>query len=266
MKKVNCIIMDWAGTAVDFGCFAPLHAFLKIFEEKNIRITYRQAREPMGLLKIEHIKAILRMPEVNTRFHEVYGREWNMRDVNEMYESFEKHLFASLENFTAPIPGVIDTLNGLRREGIRIGSTTGYTQAMMDVVRPGAAAQGYTVDNLVTPDPLPAGRPAPYMIYRNMIDLAIPSVDEVVKVGDTIADIKEGINAKVWSVGVITGSNELGLSQEEYNATAPGQLEKMKYEVRKRMLDAGAHYVIDTIRELPETLATINARLNNDYK
>lgn len=266
MKKVNCIIMDWAGTAVDFGCFAPLHAFLKIFEEKNIRITYRQAREPMGLLKIEHIKAILRMPEVNARFHEVYGREWNMRDVNEMYESFEKHLFASLENFTAPIPGVIDTLNGLRREGIRIGSTTGYTQAMMDVVRPGAAAQGYTVDNLVTPDPLPAGRPAPYMIYRNMIDLAIPSVDEVVKVGDTIADIKEGINAKVWSVGVITGSNELGLSQDEYNATAPGQLEKMKYEVRKRMLDAGAHYVIDTIRELPETLATINARLNNDYK
>ena len=266
MKKINCIIMDWAGTAVDFGCFAPLHAFLKIFEEKNIRITYRQAREPMGLLKIEHIKAILRMPEIDAQFRQIYGREWNTGDVNEMYESFEKHLFASLENFTTPIPGVIDTLNGLRREGIRIGSTTGYTQAMMDVVRPGAAALGYTVDNLVTPDGLPAGRPAPYMIYRNMIDLTIPSVDEVVKVGDTIADIKEGINAKAWSVGVITGSNELGLSQEEYQATTPEQLKKMKYEVRKRMLDAGAHYVIDTIGELPETIATINTRLNNDYK
>lgn len=266
MKKVNCIIMDWAGTAVDFGCFAPLHAFLKIFEEKNIQITYRQAREPMGLLKIEHIKAILRMPEVDIQFRRIYGREWNIQDVNEMYRSFEKHLFASLENFTTPIPDVIDTLNGLRAEGIRIGSTTGYTQTMMDVVRPGAAAQGYTVDHLVTPDSLPAGRPAPYMIYRNMIDLAIPSVDEVVKVGDTVTDIKEGINAKTWSVGIITGSNELGLSQEEYATTAPGQLEKMKYEVRKRMLDAGAHYVIDTICELPEIIATINTRLNNDYK
>lgn len=61
---------------------------------------------------------------------------------------------------------------------------------MMDVVRPGAAAKGYVVDNLVTPDDVPAGRPAPYMIYKNMIDLAIPSVDNVVKVGDTIADIK----------------------------------------------------------------------------
>ena len=27
MKKVSCVIMDWAGTAVDFGCFAPLNAF-----------------------------------------------------------------------------------------------------------------------------------------------------------------------------------------------------------------------------------------------
>lgn len=37
MKKISCVIMDWAGTAVDFGCFAPLNAFLKVFsEEKGI--------------------------------------------------------------------------------------------------------------------------------------------------------------------------------------------------------------------------------------
>lgn len=48
------------------------------------------------------------------------------------------------------------------------------------------------------------------MIYKNMIDLAIPSVEEVVKVGDTVADIREGVNTKVWSIGIITGSNEMG--------------------------------------------------------
>lgn len=69
MKKISGVIMDWAGTAVDYGCFAPLNAFLKVFsEEKGIDITYRQAREPMGLLKIDHIKAILSMPEVNEKF------------------------------------------------------------------------------------------------------------------------------------------------------------------------------------------------------
>lgn len=259
MKKISCVIMDWAGTAVDFGCFAPLNAFLKVFsEEKGIDITYRQAREPMGLLKIDHIKAILNMPEVNEKFRARYGRDWNMEDVNEMYVSFEKHLFASLSNFTTPIPGILDTIKELRESGIKIGSTTGYTQAMMDVVRPGAAAKGYVVDNLVTPDNLPAGRPAPYMIYKNMIDLAIPSVDNVVKVGDTIADIKEGVNAKVWSIGIITGSNEMGITEEEYNRRTPDELAALKQEVRERMMAARAHFVLDNITELPACIEKIN--------
>ena len=67
MKKVSCVIMDWAGTAVDFGCFAPLNAFLRVFQEQGVTITYRQAREPMGLLKIEHIKAILMSFSSNNR-------------------------------------------------------------------------------------------------------------------------------------------------------------------------------------------------------
>lgn len=259
MKKISCVIMDWAGTAVDFGCFAPLNAFLKVFsEEKGIDITYRQAREPMGLLKIDHIRAILSMPEVNAKFQARYNRAWNMDDVNEMYKSFEKHLFASLSNFTTPIPGVLDTMELLREQGIKIGSTTGYTQAMMDVVRPGAAAKGYVVDNLVTPDDVPAGRPAPYMIYQNMIDLAVPSVDNVVKVGDTIADIKEGVNAKVWSIGLITGSNEMGLSEDEYKHRSAEELIPLKKEVRQRMLDAGAHFVLDNITELPACIEKIN--------
>ena len=88
MKKISGVIMDWAGTAVDYGCFAPLNAFLKVFsEEKGIDITYRQAREPMGLLKIDHIKAILSMPEVNEKFRALYKRDWNKRDVDELYDA-----------------------------------------------------------------------------------------------------------------------------------------------------------------------------------
>ena len=246
MKKISGVIMDWAGTAVDYGCFAPLNAFLKVFsEEKGIDITYRQAREPMGLLKIDHIKAILSMPEVNEKFRALYKSDWNKRDVDEMYTSFEKHLFASLKDFTTPIPGVLETMAMLREQGIKIGSTTGYTAKMMEIVRPGAEAKGYRVDNLVTPNEVPAGRPAPYMIYKNMIDLAIPSVDQVVK---------------VWSVGIVTGSNEMGVSEEEYNSRPAEEWESLKKEVRERMLAAGAHFVLDTIAELPACIEKINNR------
>lgn len=258
MSKITCVIMDWAGTVVDYGCFAPLNAFLKVFaEERGIDITYRQAREPMGLLKIDHIKAILNMPEVNEKFRQLYGRDWTEADVQEMYLSFEKHLFASLSDFTTPIPGVLETVAKLREMGIKIGSTTGYTAAMMEVVRPGAAAKGYVVDNLVTPDGLPAGRPAPYMVYRNMIDLAIPSIEQVIKVGDTLADIREGVNAHVCSIGIITGSNEMGITEAEYDALPEAELLHLKEEVRNRMLLAGADYVLDNITELPAYIQSL---------
>lgn len=96
------------------------------------------------------------------------------------------------------------------------------------------------------------------MIYKNMIDLAIPSVDCIVKVGDTIADIQEGLNAKVWTIGVVTGSNEMGLTEEEHTHCPAGEMILLKKEVRERMLKAGAHYVLDNITELPACIEKIN--------
>lgn len=263
MKNIECIIMDWAGSAVDYGCFAPVAAFLKAFEEIGITVTMEQARRPMGMAKIDHIRELFRMEGVGERFEELYHRPWTEDDVIAMNKKFEGYLFASLANYTTPIPGVIDTLAALRKQGIKIGSTTGYTKAMMEVVLPNASAKGYVTDNCITPDGLPGGRPHPYMIYKNMIDLGISSVDSVLKYGDTIADIKEGVNAKVWTVGVVLGSNEMGLTQEETATMPTAELELRKAEVRSRMLDAGAHYVVDTIAELPAVIDEITKQQNN---
>lgn len=262
MKQVQGVVMDWAGTAVDFGCFAPLGAFLKMFKEWNIDISYAQAREPMGMLKIDHIRTILQMADVDTKFRSAHGRAWSEDDVKAMNAAFEKHLFYSLADYTDPIPGVVGTIAELRANGLKIGSTTGFTAAMMEVVRPAAAAKGYRVDNLVTPDGLPAGRPSPYMVYKNMIDLAIDAPEYVVKVGDTIADIREGLNAKVWSVGIVTGSNELGLDEAEYAAMPAGELAEMKAKVRNKMIAAGADFVLDNITELPACIEGINSRMS----
>ena len=239
MKKIKCVIMDWAGTAVDYGCFAPVAAFIEAFAEKGLIIDVVQTRKPMGLPKIQHIRELLSMPEVNEQFATRYQRAWTEEDVVELNRLFEKHLFASLENYTDPIPGVIPTLEKLRAEGLKIGSTTGYTREMMNVVLPAAQAKGYRVDYCATPNLLPAGRPAPYMIFENLIKLGVDSLDAVVKVGDTIADIKEGVNAKVWTVGVILGSNELGLTLEEVNALPAAELTIRKQDVRRLFEDSG---------------------------
>ena len=260
-KQVECVIMDWAGTAVDFGCFAPVNAFIKAFEEIAIDITTEEVRIPMGMAKVEHIRQLLRMDRINNEFENIYHRLWNEEDVARLNQSFEKHLFARLSDYTDPIPHVIDTISILRHKGLKIGSTTGYTQAMMNIVEPSARTKGYFVDNCVTPDNLPMGRPSPFMIFQNMIDMNVQSPDNVVKVGDTLEDIREGLNAKVWTVGVIIGSSELGLSETEIGQIPKTEIRERVDGVRLKMQEAGAHYTIETIAELPEIIERINKQL-----
>lgn len=70
------------------------------------------------------------------------------------------------------------------------------------------------------------------------------------------------MNAKVWSVGVILGSNEMGLTEEETDNLTADELEDRMVEVRNRMLEAGASYVIRNIEELPALIQTINLKMN----
>ena len=258
---IQAVIFDWAGTTVDYGCFAPVQAFQEAFAHHGVPVTLEETRKPMGMLKRDHIRTMLRMERIARAWEETHGRPAGEEDVEAVYALFEPKLFSILDRFSTPKPFAVETAAALREMGLKIGSTTGYTRSMMDVVLPAATAKGYAVDNCVTPDGLPAGRPAPYMIYKNMADFAIPSVDCVLKYGDTIADIKEGINAKAWTVGVVLGSNELGLTQEEVSSLPADELEARKADVRRRMLAAGAHYVVDTIAELPAVIAEINRKL-----
>ena len=99
-----------------------------------------------------------------------------------------------------------------------------------------------------------------------MCDLAVPSRLSVVKYGDTISDIKEGVNAGVWSVGVILGSNEMGLTEDAVKQLPEAELKKRMAAVRNRMYAAGAHYVVDSICELPALIESINARMENEMK
>ena len=261
MKKIELAVFDWAGTTVDYGCFAPVKVFLEIFKEKGIDVTLEEARAPMGLLKIDHIKAMLSGKRISDLWKEKYGRKWDMNDVNEMYKNFEEKLFKILAEYTTPVPHCIETVTLLRNSGIKIGSTTGYTKEMMDIVVPGAAAKGYSPDFYITPSSVAAGRPYPYMIFKNMDYLKTGDLDCVLKVGDTISDIKEGRNAKVWTVGVLKGSSELGLTEEEVKNLFEEELKEKMEEVAAKMISAGAHMVIEDISKVPMAVEIINNRL-----
>ncbi|STS78960.1 phosphonoacetaldehyde hydrolase [Klebsiella pneumoniae] len=50
MNRISALILDWAGTTVDFGSFAPTQIFVEAFRQAfDIEITLEEARVPMGL-------------------------------------------------------------------------------------------------------------------------------------------------------------------------------------------------------------------------
>lgn len=247
--KYDGIIFDWAGTTVDYGCFAPVKAFIEAFEHYGITPTLEEVRKPMGMLKIDHIRTMLSMDRIAKAWEEKYNRPWTEEDVKEVYLLSESKILEIVQNYGEPKPYVVETVKALRDTGLKIGSTTGYTDEMMALVVPKAKEQGYEPDCWFSPDATgQKGRPYPYMIFRNMEALGLMDVSRVIKVGDTVSDIKEGKNAGMISVGVIEGSSVMGLTKEEYESLN----EKDKAEADKRVervyLEAGADHVIRDIR------------------
>ena len=253
--KYEAVIFDWAGTTVDYGCFAPVQAFIDAFKAFGIEPTVEEVRGPMGMLKIDHIRTMLKGERIAGLWREKYGKDWTEEDVHAVYELSEKKIFEILPNFADPKPHVVETVEKLREMGLKIGSTTGYTDDMMTIVVPKAAENGYAPDCWFSPNSTGnTGRPYPYMIFRNMEELKLSDVRKVIKVGDTVSDIKEGKQAGMESVGVLEGSSVLGLSQKEYEALSDAEKEEKLKEAEKTFMEAGADYVIRDIRGLLDIL------------
>ncbi|MDC7124594.1 MAG: phosphonoacetaldehyde hydrolase [Spirochaetales bacterium] len=261
MKNIELAVFDWAGTTIDYGCVAPLGAFVSAFKSKNIEINLDEARAPMGMKKRDHVAAILDMERVKQLWQQEHGNYASEKDIDELYSNFESSINSTLADYCTPIPGAIKTIEKLKAKGIKIGSTTGYTGEMMKIVAPGAEAQGYKPDNIVNSTDVPAGRPYPYMVWSNAITLNVPNLNHIVKVGDTKADIAEGLSAGVWTVAIIEGSSVWAISEEETKALSPTDYHKRYSECKKVFMEAGAHYVIKDITELPEIMEIIDIQI-----
>ena len=258
MSRIECVIFDWAGTTVDFGSLSPVSAFREAFRSFCVEVTEEETRAPMGMLKIDHIRTMLAMPRVAESWQCVRGHEPTEADAQAIYERFEPALMAVLDRHCDLKPGLIECVNKLRERHIKIGSTTGFTRAMMDIVEPVAKAAGYAPDATLTADDVGGlGRPWPYMVFENMKRLGVSSVTRVVKVGDTVSDIKEAIAAGVIPVGVIEGSSIMGLSRAEWDALTDEERQACRDEAREAFERAGARFVINRLDELPALIETM---------
>jgi phosphonoacetaldehyde hydrolase len=261
-RTLQAVVLDWAGTTVDFGSLAPARTLERLFARLSIPVSSAEIRRHMGLPKREHIREILAIPRVRDAWKAVRGHKPAAPDLDDVYQQFVPLQLSCLAEYSRLIPGVLDAVRRLRERGLKIGTTTGYTRAMLDLLLDSSAEAGFRPDCSLAPEDVGAGRPAPFMLYENAVRLRVAPLASIAKVGDTPADIAEGLNAGAWSIGVAGTGNGIGMSEDEFQALAPRERRSRLARARRELERAGAHYVIDSLVDLDPVLDDIADRLS----
>ncbi len=263
---IRSVILDWAGTTMDFGCMAPAVVFIEVYKRQQVPISMDEARAPMGAHKRVHIKKISEQDAVRKRWQEAHGRLPTDDDVDAMFAEFVPLQLECLSQYSDMIPGALEAVEQCKKRGYKIGSTTGYLPEMMEINVRDAERQGYVPDSTVSAGQVPAGRPYPFMCLQNMINMQVSPVEACVKVDDTIPGVEEGLNAGMWTVGLAISGNEVGLPLDEWEALPEDEKQAKRERAYRRMETCGAHYVVDTIADLMPCLDDIEARLARGEK
>jgi phosphonoacetaldehyde hydrolase len=266
-RSVGYVMLDCSGTTMDRYVDAPAIVFVEVFKNYGLEISMPEARAPMGLRKDLHIKAITEIPSVRARFVAKFGREPSQSDVDAMFADFVPTQLALLRqgNYHELLPGVADVVKDLQQQGIKIGVTTGFTRAMLDILLAGGAKQGFVPDTACAGDEVEMPRPTAYMVIKNLERLGVYNLENAmrrtVKVDDTVSGAGEGAPL-CWRVGVSKWSNYVADSWEAVRRMSAAELQARELASKEKLIkESGAHYVIDDLRDLPAVLADINQRL-----
>jgi phosphonoacetaldehyde hydrolase len=266
MPGIKAVLFDWAGTMIDFGSCAPVAAMDEVFAAEGISVDADTIRRYMGMAKREHVISILREDAIGSRWLAAKQSRWTEADVDRLMLALEPAMEASATRHSELIPGAAATVAALRQHGIHIGSTTGYTRAMMAGILPAAAAQGYAPDVTICAGETPQGRPAPLMLWQAMAQLSAWPADHCVAVDDAPVGIEAGRNAGLWTIGVVASGNGVGLDAAAWAALDDQQQAARLSPVIAAFVAAGADFVIPSVADLALAITAIEAAIENGIR
>lgn len=261
--KVQAVILDWSGTTADAYVVAPAVVFVEVFKRQKVAISMVEARGPMGLRKDLHIKALTEVDEIKERWKKIHGKYPEQSDVDRMFADFVPLQLDCLRKYTTLLPGVAEVTQRLQKQGIKIGSTTGFVRSMVDILEEDSAKQGYKPDASVAGDEVTNGaRPSPHMVYKNLDMLNITPIQSVVKVDDTTSGIGEAVNAGCWGIGVTRYSNYMDVdTPEDGKKLSEDEIKKRVAKTKDILEKAGAHYILESIADIEPVIEDINKRI-----
>jgi len=274
---IRACIFDLGGTIVDRYSLTPLIAFRKAFKNYGIDLCPSLIRRDMGLNKMDHIDKIFEDSDIQ--------KQWLGRNLERIDDRMKKELFKNFSNIQKIetiermkiIPQTKKCIQYLQDNDILTGVTTGFDYEQTMRVKSLLEVYNIHLDSYVSSTCLDLpSRPQPYMIHKNMDNLKLDDPKRIIKLDDTVSGIQEGLNAGCLTVGVARWSINMGINNYEdmmrldnvimdgsnnYSLNYHDQKEKLK-KSREILEKSGAHYVIDTLEELPGIIEHIN-RMGN---
>lgn len=257
LAKVKFVLFDLAGTLVDYGCRAPVKAMLNTLNKTyGLSITEYDIRKDMGLDKRTHVSNILAMPHIAKQWSHAHNKPLTVAGFEVLLDDINSNLYKTTLEYSKLIPGSAELTQYLRANNIKVGITTGYSHGILEHIMPVLVNQGLYVDTYVASDQVRVSRPSPWMAHMAMkqmgIDIYYGERPVGLKVGDTVADIKEGRNAGCYTCNVILSSSDMGLEQHQLKRV-PKEFRNYKmFELRTKWQTNYCDYYVNDISELKD--------------
>jgi len=225
-RRLRAVILDWAGTHRTTARSRRL-GLSRRSSPISASDNDGQARGPMGVYKLDHIRAIAAIPEVADRWQRVHGSACTEDDILAMYRELIPIQEQILPQFCDLIPGTVEAVNEIRARGYKIGSTTGYPRSIGEIAarranRTGLRARRHGLRGRGS------GRP-PRTVDASAShggDARLPSQlrGEGRRHG---GGHRRGLNAGAWTVGITKTGNYVGLDRAEAAAMPSGKLAQL---------------------------------------
>lgn len=201
--SIRLVVFDMAGTTIRDDD-AVNRCLREALQAGGVEVSRDEVNRVMGIPKPAAIAALLAIGRVA-------GGDVPPEVIADLHAEFLRRMldFYHGDPSVAPMPGVQDCFERLRRCGVRLALDTGFSRDIVDVIlrRLGWDATGF-LDATVASDEVPRGRPHPDLIFEAMRRTGVSSARSVAKVGDTPSDLQEGTAAGCGLViGVTNGTH-----------------------------------------------------------
>lgn len=249
---IRGVIFDLAGTLIDTGCQAPVHAMTSAFAKNGLLVTDEIVRADMGLPKRAHIKAILNYPVMQGQWECIFNNPPREVDIDRIYKSTNQELMHVVCNYVKPTPYAVELLHELQSRGIRIGITTGYSREIIHALGDRLHKAGILYNNLVCADEVRNPRPKAGMVNKILDDWEIYNfgIHQYLKIGDTVADIQEAHAANIASCQVIDTCSDLGHTTKLSARNNRELFNSQRSHIRNKFKEAGAEFYCNNLSEI----------------